>query len=96
MPPQHILFRTEKLTSEELANINHAWLEENAVTLDIEQLVSIRQTDSSGASKRYWSHKATLKKSQPQLTQLRLTLIQGKAKLGQILQLSIDLLPRNY
>ncbi len=45
LPPQHILFRTEKLTSEELANINHAWLEENAVTLDIEQLVSIRQTD---------------------------------------------------
>lgn len=45
LPPQHILFKSDKLTSDELANIDHAWLEENAVALDLNEIVAIREKE---------------------------------------------------
>ncbi len=39
--PQHIFYRQEKLTNDELAEINAAWLKQNATLIDIDALKTI-------------------------------------------------------
>ncbi|WP_114785571.1 phospholipase effector Tle1 domain-containing protein [Vibrio tetraodonis] len=38
--PQHIFYRRQKLTNDELAEINPAWLDENATKIDVNALVA--------------------------------------------------------
>ena len=43
LPTQHLLFQSEKLASKTLADMTPEWLDENAVTLDLDKIVAIRQ-----------------------------------------------------
>ncbi|EJG1071922.1 hypothetical protein C4G49_RS23225 [Vibrio parahaemolyticus] len=65
VPLQHILFKSEKLTSDELANINHAWLEDHAVALDLDEIVAIRQKELLERPQQIDSATLTLEESTP-------------------------------
>ncbi|NAX19941.1 hypothetical protein, partial [Vibrio sp. V39_P1S14PM300] len=43
-PGQHLLYREEKLTADELAEASLDWLNQHAMTLDMDQVVGIKQT----------------------------------------------------
>ncbi|MCG9595278.1 LysM peptidoglycan-binding domain-containing protein [Vibrio sp. Isolate25] len=40
--PQHLLYRSEKLSAETLASLDHAWLNQHAMTLDLPSIVAER------------------------------------------------------